>query len=81
MQHKSRIRLGKHDVLVEPDLPSIRWRIVDHWRDVYVLEQLDRPWRRRFVYADELCDASRFERAGLAAVGDGREAVAPSREG
>ena len=58
-------RLKKHDVLVDHAQPAQRWRIVDLWRDVYVLELLDRPWRRRMVYADELTDPARFQREGV----------------
>ncbi|MCX7358485.1 MAG: hypothetical protein NT015_10145 [Alphaproteobacteria bacterium] len=64
-------RFRKQDIFIEPDIPNVRWRIVDHWRDVYVLQRLDDPRRRRFVYDEEISDASRFVRAGSAAGGDG----------
>lgn len=55
-------RLRTFDVLIDRADPEQCWRIVDHWRDVYVLEAIGPPRRRRFVYADELNDRARFRR-------------------
>lgn len=60
-------RFQKHEIFVEPNAPNVRWQIVDHWREVYVLEQLDHPRRRRFVYDEEISDPTRFTRIGRAA--------------
>ena len=62
MNAKAFMRLAKHDVIFERAEPPVRWRVVDHWRDVYELETLDQPRRRRFAYADELNDGARFKR-------------------
>jgi len=73
MSQNAQRRLRKHDVLVASDAPSVQWQIADQWRDVYVLEQVDHPWRRRFVYEAEISDASRFMRAARATSGDERK--------
>lgn len=65
MYAKAFMRLATRDVLVERAEPHVRWRVVDHWRDVYELETLDQPRRRRFAYADELNDSARFRRVDV----------------
>ncbi len=54
------LRPKLHDVVVEAGEPPAQWRIVDHWRDVFVLERLGEIHARRFVYEDDLLDRSRY---------------------
>ena len=55
-------RLQKYDVFIDRAAPEQCWRIIDHWRDVYVLQAIEAPRRQRFVYSDELNDRARFRR-------------------
>lgn len=53
----------KGDLFSETKHPRVRWRIIDHWRDVYVLENTAEPNIRRYAYADELDDETRYLKA------------------
>lgn len=55
-------RWKKYDVFIDRAAPELCWRIIDHWRDVYVLQAIEPPWKRRFVYSEELNDRERFRR-------------------
>lgn len=53
----------KGEVFSETKRPRVCWRIIDHWRDVYVLESTAEPNIRRYVYADALHDETRYLKA------------------
>lgn len=53
----------KGELFSETRRPRVRWRIIDHWRDVYVLENTAEPNIRRYAYADELDDETHYLKA------------------
>lgn len=48
------------DVFADVERPGVRWEIVDHFGDVFVLASTQAPGARRHVYDTDLFDEQRY---------------------